>query len=795
MYGSEPTPSQKRLNELLESVDRPGDYCVGGSLFTPMPCVTVKGAGELSFPVPATQIEALIAAATRSPYGKGAETVLDTTVRDSWQIDAEHVRLTGRAWPDSLAKIKGLVADGLGLPVERLKVELYKLLVYGPGGFFAEHRDTEKVPGMVATLSLSLPTPGAGGELVVRHSGRSATFDLTALEPSELSFAAFYADCPHEVLPVTDGHRVSLLFNLSVGSPAELLPPPEYREVTRRVADCLARWREEGGADKLAWVLDHEYSEDGLSFDTLKNRDAAVAQVLAKAADGADCELHAAVLRIEERGYPSENPPDDWEGDDIQEAPQAVIGELHRRARMADGWAALDGGRPSFGTIELEAQELMSRHALTDGEPAERSVHPTGNEGVTMGLVYRHGALVVWPPNKTLDIVAGNSIAHAVSWVAAHFSDSPGRDSEHVRQLVARLTLIWRRGLSLARSRDRCEMLRLLQALGQADLAADFLHHVALIDYDGGENESLAAVLDLIGAADAGVFMSKLVEKHLGRCPNAVVALLTLAGRRSDTPADAARRDAIRGAVGSALSGLEAGLRAESEARARSERERSRQGGFHSRKDNDSGDRWIDAQAICDLFVLAHRLGIADEAVAAARAVAGHSEVVTPDRSLVTALMKMHERGGIEDAEAYRVLWRRCVDYLLARSATGPVEPADWTVEVRTTCDCRICAKLREFCRDPVAQAREFEPGDDGVWHLIDKIRRHHPDLKCQPSWRTGTEVLVCTKTRVGHLRRMEEYTEDVRRIESLLTSTPVAERLDEESDRVVRLERALARA
>ena len=110
-----------------------------------------------------------------------------------------------------------MVAAGLGLPAERLGTELYKLLVYRPGGFFAEHRDTEKVPGMVATLSLSLPTPGAGGELVVRHAAREATLDMAALEPSELLFAAFYSDCPHEVLPVRDGHRVSLVFNLFAG--------------------------------------------------------------------------------------------------------------------------------------------------------------------------------------------------------------------------------------------------------------------------------------------------------------------------------------------------------------------------------------------------------------------------------------------------------------------------------------------------------------------------------------------------------------------------------------------------
>ena len=59
---------------------------------------------------------------------------------DCWEIDAGSVRLAGRAWPDSFAKLIDLVAVGLGLSGERLGAELSKLLAYRPGGFFAAHR-------------------------------------------------------------------------------------------------------------------------------------------------------------------------------------------------------------------------------------------------------------------------------------------------------------------------------------------------------------------------------------------------------------------------------------------------------------------------------------------------------------------------------------------------------------------------------------------------------------------------------------------------------------------------------
>ena len=63
---------------------------------------------------------------------------------------------------------------------------------------------------MIATLSISLPVKGRGGELFVRHRDREVRMYMGADEPSELAFAAFYADCTHEIQPVVEGHRLSL---------------------------------------------------------------------------------------------------------------------------------------------------------------------------------------------------------------------------------------------------------------------------------------------------------------------------------------------------------------------------------------------------------------------------------------------------------------------------------------------------------------------------------------------------------------------------------------------------------
>lgn len=85
-------------------------------------------------------------------------------------------------------------------------------------------------------MVLALPATSAGGELVLRHKGREARLDLRSEEPSEVAFAAVCADCVHEVLPVTSGCRLVLIYNLLCPGPGRLPEPPSYVGEEARVA-------------------------------------------------------------------------------------------------------------------------------------------------------------------------------------------------------------------------------------------------------------------------------------------------------------------------------------------------------------------------------------------------------------------------------------------------------------------------------------------------------------------------------------------------------------------------------
>lgn len=138
-----------------------------------------------------------------------------------------HHARRGTDWDRTLDGVLDRVHTALGLPPTTvLRAEPHALLVYGKGQFFLPHQDSEKDDSMVGTLVVSLPSHHTGGELVVSHAGRSIVYQASR---EKLTFAAFYADCLHEVKPVKSGYRVTLTMNLL----ADLPCPPRHGVAAR----------------------------------------------------------------------------------------------------------------------------------------------------------------------------------------------------------------------------------------------------------------------------------------------------------------------------------------------------------------------------------------------------------------------------------------------------------------------------------------------------------------------------------------------------------------------------------
>ena len=810
------------LEELLLSIDRPGDFCAHGKLFAPMPRLEVEGVGLLSFPVPDSQVRALIAAAERAPYGKGPDTLLDTSVRDCRQIDAARIHVSGGAWGDTFQRILDSAATGLGCRADRLDARLYKLLVYEPGGFFAAHRDTEKADGMIATLSISLPVAGGGGELIVRHREREAAIDMNAEEPSELAFAAFYADCAHEVRPVREGHRLSLVFNLCVRAGDQDTPrqAPDFSSHADRIAARLAAWRDRPDAsDKLVWILDHDYSEAGLSFDTLKNADAALARTLAPAAARADCELYAAIVHATARGgatYDGEY-VDGWGDWDDKDADDMEMEEAYDIRVWLDGWAGRDGRRPPFEEVPVLPGELLPQGALDDAEPDNQWLHEaTGNEGVTLERAYRRAAFVIWPRSKTLDVIASTGVDDAVDWVAAELDGNGGTADERIGHLFTKLIGLWptdgdHDGDRAARGR----VLDLLTGIGDEARTRRFLLDVVLSRYRPGDNEHLPAAIGIVGPDAAERFLADLATAHVARHPGPVLALLRVIEEQDRESAAAAWGDALRKSVHAAMLTLCEALAA----RAGDDDEDKPKAAFDAIKgtaleDEDwVEDDWpeedddpqaaepgppewlvdsfrdlfasraggafrrtawsLDEATVRDAFALAWRCGLTADAARAATLIVRLPEVVAPDRTLPAALGDLHREDGFPDTAPYASLWGCAAESLLARSAAPPDEPRDWKTASDRGCGCEHCNALQVFCDDPAARIARFPLREDLRRHLEMIIRTRRLDIATVTEHKGRPYTLVCTKNRASHRRRLAEYAEDVSHMESLVRSAP----------------------
>ena len=796
---------QQPLEVLLRTIDRPGDYCMQGRLLAPMPRVEVEGARALSFPITEEQARSLAAVAEAAPYGRGEQTLVDSSVRACRQIDAARVRITGGAWRDTLAQVVAQAATGLGCPPEHTSAQLYKLLVYEPGGFFAPHRDTEKVDGMVATLVVSLPVAGAGGELVIRHRERQAVVDLRTAEPSELAFAAFYADCVHEIRPVTVGHRIVLVFHLVVrgAAAAVLRAAPDFGAQEEQIAAQLRNWEATSAAgDKLVWLLEHQYSEAGLSFDVLKNADAALGRVLARAAQRVNHALYAAILSIYEWGtvddsgdFPDWDDPEDydWDDEDWDEEQIDSTRELH-------GLVAPDGSRPDYDALPLLAEELLPARALDGAEPDHQNSHVTGNEGVQLSRSYRRAALVLWPRGRTLGTLARGGIERAVAWFAddlARLQHDPGARSE-LCGLGAQLIDTWpapdparfyRRHDPDGAQQGCRDALRLLRRLGDESTTRRFLREVATRHYSSGENEELLATAAVVAPATLQAWLPEFTAKNLADFTEGVLDLLWRLCPRADSPAepDQHRRPALAAAARSARRVLPTVVGA---APAVEPSPGFRPASSHVRP--------LSAQAIRALLGLIWYCAPAAAADEVAALLVQRPAAAPPDRALPQALAELASHGGMTDAAAepagFATLWRHAASFLLARSAVPPEQPRDWVIETRIACHCEHCVRLQAFCADPAVTTMRFRMRQDLRTHVESTIKIRQLDIDCETERKGSPHSLICTKNRATYERRCAQYAEDIAHMR-LLAAAPRSEADSIGAGDLRRLHIAIARA
>lgn len=754
------------LTEILRTIRCDGDYYASGSTEISPPNLEVEGVGLISLPFQQAQLEQLIARAERAPFGRGEHTVIDTDVRRTWQIGAEHLHFGGRNWPATLARIVASASAGLGV-ADPVSAQLYKLLIYDAGSFFVEHRDTEKTPGMFATLVIVLPSVYRGGELRIRHGEREVRLDLCCADPSDAAFVAFYADCVHEVLPITSGTRLTLVYNLIRSGKAEPASPPQYLPEQAQLVTLLKRWMadQDGQAGdapvKLVYPLEHAYSAAELGFDTLKNADAALAKVLVAAAAQAGCEIHLGQVSIEESGAAEYSGDyrrgryryDDDEDEDEDEDDFEVV-EINERSASIAEWRRPDGSATSLGALPLIDEELCPPDAFDDEDPDEQHFHEaTGNEGASFERTYRRAALVLWPRARQLAVVNQGGLATTLPYLedlVQRWCDSgahPDATSwSEIDTLAAYMIRDWPGNVDHHGENAACMLACLAQSRNRARIDAFLSEISASGRYAGGENDNIARAVALLPPQRVADLVERIIAANATFAPSACADLLyqASAGRANVLFVPAATRliDALLGTHVSA-----------------------------SRPDVWRRPAAADARTVVNVLAALQRL----DASALADSALEHMFASFPvDAALVPAALELAQDGTTGHFAPAQRLRRFVLEHLRARMAEPLEAPRDFARPAAIACQCEHCLQLARFLADPQRGSWVFKAAEALRRHVERSIVDNGCDLDRETVRRGSPYSLVCTKNQSSYERRVRQRAEDQANEKRLAADAPL---------------------
>jgi hypothetical protein len=758
-----------QISEVLEQIDRPGTFCASGSDPAVLPGLEVEGLGPVSFPLTAKQAKELKKHCEQAPYGKGEKTLVDTSVRRVWHLTPEHFEVTNPDWEPFLKQAVKKVQEELGLEDQKLEAHLYDLLLYEPGSFFLPHRDGEKLARMVATLVIVLPSSFEGGELVVRHGGQEQTIDFSGDNLYRTHYAAFYADCEHEIRPLRKGYRLCLVYNLTLKKGKKGLKAPRTWESIEPLREILAGWAKDDTAGKLVVLLDHEYTKDGLTWDALKGADRAKASVLDEAARQADCRAYLALLTFHvcgeaeggDYGYGYRRRYwDDDEEEDEEDASDYEMGDVIDSSLSAEHFSDSQGNRLPINEMNVEEEEVVDAERIEEVEPEEEFEGYTGNAGMTLDRWYRHGAILLWPSRKHFEVLCGAGVHNAVAVLAqmvGRLKRASRKNAEALRgdctAFAAAIMTQWPEqewGYGFGREDRDDDLLKSLAVLDDPELIRTYLTRVLARDAAADPGKALGPIAQKHGwktfAAELEALFKATTTSTLVRNVHVLEQVCTAKGRKQE-----GWSELCASLAGATLKALET---------------------IDQQADQDWRAKEIDRTKL--LASLARSLLASEQSELLARLVdhtlSRPAQYPFPDLhfKVLTALGPWLKKN-VKKRSAALARWvAACREKLESLTAQIPQPPADWRRPSEVSCRCRDCAGLSQFLDDPNEQVYRFRAIQAARTHLEESIRRNHCDLNLRTEKGKSPYTLVCTKNDASYRAALKKFHQDQEHLKTL---------------------------
>ncbi|KAK4463495.1 hypothetical protein QBC42DRAFT_337508 [Cladorrhinum samala] len=424
---------KKDILDGLDSIDNPGTFASSRPIAKlPSMRLVVDGIGEIKTPLGEEQAREMIAKSRQAPYGKGSETIVDTSVRNTWEMDASEFSFQDPKWSEFVESLCRTVAEDLGIHTP-IRAELYKMLIYEKGAMFKAHTDTEKIPGMFGTLVICLPSAHEGGDVVAKHLGETKTFKTSIHQQSTV---CWYSDVSHEVLPVTSGYRWVLTYNLAIDHDHERPSAGVQLQAVQPLRQHLNRWlntRQESGMKYIYHLLDHIYTEAQLSLNALKGED------LARTVMG-PCEPNSDDERYDRWGNRYTGFESESEGDEEEAKRFHYIDFIFDSSLQVRRLVDLQGRHVLDSRLPLETNDLLDEQGFDGMDPDEESYQGfMGNSGPDATHFYRTAALVLVPRDSLSEYFSSCSYSSGVISYFTRFCEERSDYAEAAFDTVQKL--------------------------------------------------------------------------------------------------------------------------------------------------------------------------------------------------------------------------------------------------------------------------------------------------------------------------------------------------------------------
>ncbi len=501
--------------------------------------IQIKDVGDLRLPLKPRLIKSLIKQSKPAKYGLKEKTLLDKSVRDVWEIPKGRVKINQRQWKKPFDATLLELKTSLGLSEQStLKAELHNLIIYEPGQFFKPHQDSEKCDDMVATLVVLLPSYYRGGTLIVDHQGDKKRFTSRSTSEDKLTFIAFYADCHHEVTPVTDGYRVALTYNLSLKTGSDASSTFGDGATQEKLNRALTDYFENVQADvpeyllkttkykKFAYFLDHEYTAKGLHWSRLKNGDRTRVNALKEAAEHLDMDIYLSLIDVHESwecqddadwGYHRRHRS--WEYDEevaTEDAPEDeyTLGELLCSDIEFKHCINLNNETISMSGLGIHDHEIFSTKSMEAFKPFESEYEGyMGNYGNTMDRWYHRAAIILWRKSDHYLMLlecSPKEFLHAIMPLA-----KKKKEHENVQRIVAHILPSWHGLRSENNTQNITRVLRLALIINDSENAKQLL---LPLDEKALDKTTISELLELtnIYSVDwcTDIFSTWLTSRH-----------------------------------------------------------------------------------------------------------------------------------------------------------------------------------------------------------------------------------------------------------------------------------------